>query len=141
MTIPPPAPVPVQIPERLQDLLSWDKKTFANLALVRKDGTPHVSPLWFEWDGEHIIINTARGRVKDNILKRHPAVSMSIMDPDDPYRYILIDGQVVDETEEGAYETICRLSQKYRGHSNFLKTPDQVRVTYKIRPTHVFPVR
>ncbi len=55
---------PAHIPERVQDLLRWDTRAFANLALARRDGTPHVSPVWFDWDGEHIIINTARGRIR-----------------------------------------------------------------------------
>jgi PPOX class probable F420-dependent enzyme len=126
------------IPERLQPILSNDVRAFANLALVRKDGTPHVSPVWFEWDGEHIIINTARERVKDNLLKRRPVVSMSIQDPADPYRYLLITGPVVDETEEGGYEHICDLQQKYHGNRDYPKIPGQVRVIYKVRPEHVF---
>ena len=127
------------IPERLRHLLGDDVKAFASLALTRKDGTPHVSPVWFAWDGENIIINTARDRVKDRILKRRPRVSMSIMDPADPYRYLLITGPVVDETEEGGYEQICALNQKYHGNPNYPKHPGQVRVTYKVRPEEVFP--
>lgn len=126
------------IPERLQPILSNEVRAFASLALVRKDGTPHVSPVWFEWDGEHIIINTARDRVKDNILKRRPVVSMSIQDPADPYRYLLITGRVVDETEEGGFEHICDLQQKYHGNRDYPKIPGQVRVIYKVRPEHVF---
>ncbi len=61
------------IPEKFADLFTKEKKAFAFLALVKKDGTPQVTPLWFDYDGTHIIINTARGRVKDKILKRHPA--------------------------------------------------------------------
>jgi PPOX class probable F420-dependent enzyme len=127
------------IPERLRDLLNDETKAFVNLALVRQDGRPHVSPVWFAWDGEHIIINTARNRVKDRILQRHPIVSMSIMDPKNPYRYLLICGPVVDETEEGGYEMISRLNQKYHGNSDYPKRPGEVRVTYKIRPQDIFP--
>jgi PPOX class probable F420-dependent enzyme len=126
------------IPERLHDILSNDTRAFAHLALNRKDGTPHVSPVWFEWDGQHILINTARGRVKDNILQRKPVVSMSIQDPADPYRYLLITGPVVEETEEGGYEHICELQQKYHGNRDYPKVPGQVRVIYKVRPEHVF---
>jgi PPOX class probable F420-dependent enzyme len=127
------------IPERMRDLLTDDAKAFANLALVRQDGRPHVSPVWFAWDGENIIINTARNRVKDRILKRRPMVSMSIMDPANPYRYLLISGPVVDETETGGYEQICALNQKYHGNPNYPKREGEVRVTYKVRPQDVFP--
>ena len=127
------------IPERLHDLLNDETKAFANLALVRQDGRPHVSPVWFAWDGEHIIINTARNRVKDRILQRRPTVSMSIMDPSNPYRYVLITGPVVDESEAGGYEMISALNQKYHGNPNYPKRPGEVRVTYKIRADDVFP--
>ena len=60
----------VKIPERLADLLGREKKAFAYLALVKSDGTPQVTPIWFDYDGEHFIFNTARGRVKDRILHR-----------------------------------------------------------------------
>ena len=78
----------VTIPEKLKDLLAWEKKAFAQLALVKKDGTPHVTPIWFDWDGTHIIFNTARGRVKDKIMRRRALVAVSISDPADPYRHL-----------------------------------------------------
>ena len=126
-------------PERMRDLLADETKAFANLALVRQDGRPHVSPVWFKWDGENIVINTARGRVKDNILQRKPLVSLSIVDPTNPYRYMLICGPVVEETEKGGYEMISALNQKYHGNPDYPKKPGEVRVTYKIRPQDVFP--
>ena len=129
----------IQIPERLKDLLTDEAKAFAHLALTRKDGTPHVSPVWFAWDGENVIINTARNRVKDRILHRHPRVAMSIPDPTNPYRYLLMTGTVVDETEEGGYEMICALNQKYHGNPNYPKREGEVRVTYKVRAEHVTP--
>ena len=127
------------IPERLRDLLSDEAKSFVQVALTRKDGTPHVTPVWFAWDGENVIINTARNRVKDRILKRHPKVAMSIMDPKNPYRYVLIIGPVVEETEEGGFDMICTLNQKYHGSRDYPKLPGEVRVTYKVRPEAVFP--
>lgn len=126
------------IPVRFSDLLAREKVAFAYLALVLKDGTPHVTPVWFDWDGTHIVINTARGRVKDNVLRRHPVVALCISDPDDPYRYLQIRGRVVAETEEGAYEQICDLNAKYHeGDRNYPRRPGQVRVTYKVLPEWV----
>jgi len=69
------------IPERLQDLLTRQKRAFAFLALVKKDGTPQVTPIWFDFDGQHFIFNTARGRVKDKIMRRGPRVAFVILDP------------------------------------------------------------
>lgn len=117
-------------------MLSREGKAFAFLALTLSDGTPHVTPLWFDWDGTHIIINTARGRVKDKVLKKHPMVAMTIT-ADDPYRYMLVRGRVVTETEEGAYDMICALNEKYHGKYEFKMPHGQVRVTYHILPEEI----
>jgi PPOX class probable F420-dependent enzyme len=124
------------IPEKFADLFSFEKKAFAFLALTMKNGTPQVTPVWFDYDGTHIIVNTARGRVKDKILKRHPIVALAIADPENPYRYAQIHGTVVDETEVGGYEMICRLNQKYHGNPNYPKRAE-TRVTYKILPEKI----
>jgi PPOX class probable F420-dependent enzyme len=129
------------IPERLSDLLSPEKKAFGSLALTLTDGSPQVTPIWFDWDGTTIILNTARGRVKDKVMHRRGKVALSIADPSDPYRYLQIRGRVVDETEEGAYNVICDLRLKYHGDRNFPKNPGEVRVTYKVLPEQVFPKR
>jgi len=129
----------VKIPDRFTDLLAREKKAFACLALVKKDGTPQVTPIWFDYDGTTFIFNTARGRVKDRILHRHPAVAFVISDPADPYRYIQVIGHVVDESEEGGYDQICDLNLKYHGNRNYPLPPGQVRVTYKVLPERVFP--
>jgi PPOX class probable F420-dependent enzyme len=130
--------VSADIPAEFQDLLTREKRAFAHLALALADGSPHVSPIWFDWDGTHIVVNTARGRIKDRVMRRHPPVALSIVDPGDWERYLLIRGRVVEETEEGGFDRICDLSEKYRGHRNFARTPGQVRVTYKILPERVF---
>jgi PPOX class probable F420-dependent enzyme len=132
-------PMPLTIPDRLLDLLGREKKAIAFLALVKKDGTPQVTPVWFDYDGEHIIINTARRRVKDRILHRHPLVALAICDPQDPYRYIQIRGRVVAETETGGYDQICDLNLKYHGDRNYPVRPGEVRVTYKILLEHIQP--
>ena len=126
------------IPESAADLLSWEKKAFAHLALVLADGTPQCTPLWFDYDGTHIIINSAAGRVKDKAMRRQPQVALAISDPDNPYRYIQIRGKVVDITEEGAHEMIDHLSDKYRGEP-FGHIESHIRVTYRILPESVQP--
>jgi PPOX class probable F420-dependent enzyme len=122
------------IPPNFTDLLTREKRAFADLALVLKDGTPQVTPVWFDWNGEQIIINTARGRVKDKVLHRKPVVALMIADPSNPYRYLQIKGRVTAETEEGAYEVICDLQEKYHGNRDYPRRPGEVRVTYKIVP-------
>src|SRR5687767_10550777 len=126
------------IPENVRYLLKWETKAMAFLALVLKDGSPQVTPLWFDWDGTHLIVNTARGRVKDRVLQRKSEVAVGSADPADPYKYVQMKGRVVEECEEGAYEMICRLNEKYPGKPDFAKIPGQVRVTYQILPERVF---
>jgi PPOX class probable F420-dependent enzyme len=126
------------IPESHLDLMTTEKRAIAELAVVLKDGTPQVSPVWFDYADGLIVINTARGRVKDKALHRHPMVALSIRDPDDPYRYLLIRGPVVDETEEGGYDSIQDLNLKYHGVRQYKLGPGMVRVIYKIKPERVF---
>ncbi len=121
-------------PEKFADLLTREKKAFAFLALAKQDGTPQVTPIWFDYDGKHFIINTARGRVKDKILRKHPTVAMLITDPGNPYRYLQVRGKVIDQTEVGGYDMICSLNEKYHGNRNYPKHEGEVRVTYKILP-------
>ena len=125
------------IPEKHADLIQKEKKAFAFLALVKQDGSPQVTPLWFDYDGKHFIINTARGRVKDKILHKHPCVALAIQDPANPYRYMQVLGQVTEESEQGGYEMICRLNEKYHGNPDYPKRPGEIRVTYKISPVRV----
>lgn len=122
------------IPDRARDLLAPEKKAFASLALILADGSPQVTPVWFGWDGTHFILNTARGRVKDKVMHRGGKVALLIVDPDNPYRYLQIRGQVVDEMEEGAYDVICDLNLKYHGNRNYPRNPGEVRVTYHVLP-------
>ncbi len=126
----------VTIPPEQADLLATEKRAFAYLALTLKDGTPQVTPVWFEWDGECVIVNTARGRVKDNVLKRHPTVAVAISDPQNPYRYLQIKGEVVTEDEAGGRAMIDTLSQKYLGKP-YPGYKGETRVTYRIKPLRV----
>ncbi len=126
------------IPENAQYLLARDTKAFAFLALTLSDGTPQVSPIWFDWDGTHIIINTARGRLKDKVLKKKGKVALAIPDPKSTYSYMQIRGTVDSETEEGGYDMICKLNEKYKGKREYPRIPGQVRVTYTILPEQVF---
>ena len=121
------------IPDDYKDLLSWNKKSFAHLALVLRDGTPHVTPVWFDYDGEYMIVNSALGRVKDKVLRRSGVAALAISDPDNPYRYIQIRGKVVEVTEQGARDMIDHLSQKYTGNP-YQWYKGETRVTYRMLP-------
>ncbi len=126
------------IPEKLADLVSEKKKSFANLATVMPDGSPQVTPVWFDMAGGRIRVNTARGRVKERNMKKGSRVALSIMDPENPYRYMQIRGAVVNVTEQGADQHIDSLAKKYLGQDKYpFRTPGEVRVIYEIEPSSV----
>jgi PPOX class probable F420-dependent enzyme len=121
------------VPEKYADLLG--KKTFATLGTLMPDGSPQVTPVWFDYDGKHVRVNSALGRVKDKNMRRDSRVSLSIPDPENPYRYLEIRGKVVDITQNGADDHINGLSQKYLGNPVYpFRQPGEVRVLYKIEP-------
>jgi PPOX class probable F420-dependent enzyme len=121
------------IPEKYLDL--FQKKAFASLATLMPDGRPQVTPVWCDYDGTHVMVNTARGRVKDRNMRRDPRVSLAIMDPDNPYRYLEIRGRVVEATEAGADAHIDKMAKKYLGLDKYPnRQPGEVRVLYKIAP-------
>jgi PPOX class probable F420-dependent enzyme len=123
------------IPDSYLDLLE-KKVTFANLATVLKDGSPQVTPVWFDYTGGKIRVNTARGRVKSRTLKEGAHVALAILDPENPYRYIQIRGTVVSETEQGADAQIDALAKKYLGKDKYpFAQPGEVRVIFEIEPT------
>ena len=121
------------IPESHLDLMQ--KPAFAHLATIREDGTPQVTPVWFDYDGEFVLIDSAEGRLKDRNIRRDPRVTIEIQDPANPYRYLEIRGKVEVVTNEGALEMIDKLSMKYLGQAKYpYARPGEVRVLYKIRP-------
>jgi PPOX class probable F420-dependent enzyme len=124
------------IPEKFADL--FEKPVFGNLGTVMKDGSPQVTPVWVDYDGKFVRINSAKGRVKDKNMRRDPRVSLSLLDPANPYRYLEVRGRVVDITETGADDHINKLSKKYLGNPVYpFRQPGEVRVIYKIEPEKV----
>lgn len=124
------------IPQKYVDLL--EKQAFGNLGTLMKDGSPQVTPVWVDYDGKFVCINSAKGRVKDKNIRRDPRVSVSIQDPANPYRYLEIRGKVVEITENGADDHINKLAKKYLGKDIYpFRQPGEVRVTYKIAPEKV----
>jgi PPOX class probable F420-dependent enzyme len=127
----------VEIPQAFRDLLDG-KKAFANVATVMSDGSPQVTPVWFDTAGGKLRINTARGRVKSRTMKEGAKVAMAIMDPDNPYRYIQIRGTVTRATEEGADAHIDSLAKKYLGKDKYpFRQPGEQRITFEITPEAV----
>jgi PPOX class probable F420-dependent enzyme len=119
------------------DLLQ-QKKAFADLATVMPDGTPQVTPVWFDYSAGKIRVNTARGRTKARNLKPGAPVALAIMDPDNAYRYVQIRGRVTSATEQGADAHIDTLAKKYLGKDTYpFRQPGEVRIMYEIEPVSV----
>lgn len=107
----------------------------AHVATIDADGTPHVTPVWVDTDGEHVIFNTAKGRVKYENLRRNPAVAVSVVDKADDYRTLWIKG-TAEFVEEGADGHIDRMAQKYLGVPEYpFRRPGEERVIVRITPT------
>jgi len=124
------------IPEKFRDLLT--KKAFASLATIMQDGSPQVTPVWFDFDGAHLRINSAKGRVKDKNMRRNRRIALAIQDPENPYRYLGVRGTVEEITETGADAHIDSLAKKYLGQDRYpYRQPGEVRVIYRIRPDRV----
>lgn len=126
----------VAIPEAFREIL--DKKTFVHLATCMKDGAPQVSPVWAEQEGNLIVVNSAKGRIKDRNMRTDARVALSATDPENPYRALMIRGRVVKITEEGADAHIDKLAKKYLDKDKYpFRTPEEVRVKYYIEPIKV----
>lgn len=119
-----------------RDRRLFEDPNVGSLATINADGSPQVSPVWLDLDGDRILINSSRGRVKVRNVERDPRVAVSVFDRNDPETRTLVRGRVVEITEEGAVEHIHAVSRKYDGE-DFTLTPDMVRVILVIRPERV----
>jgi PPOX class probable F420-dependent enzyme len=124
------------IPDKYRDLFT--KRAFASLATLMPDGSPQVTPVWVDLDGNQVIVNSAKGRQKDKNIRRDTRVALAVIDPDNPYRYLEIRGPVVEITEQGADSHIDKMAKKYLGADKYpYRQPTEERVMYKIQPEHV----
>lgn len=125
------------VPEDFHDL--FKRKAYASFATLLPDSTPHVTPVWIDYDGEHILVNTAKGRQKEVNVRRRPEVGVLVLDPEDPYRYVSVQGRVAEITQEGAVEHIDELTQRYMGVDEYPNKGEEMgpRVIIKVRPEKV----
>ncbi|MSQ21866.1 MAG: PPOX class F420-dependent oxidoreductase [Dehalococcoidia bacterium] len=125
-----------KLPAKAVELLR--KPVLAHIATVMQDGSPQVTPVWVDTDGEYILINTAEGRVKTRNVKRNPRVAVSMTDPESPWAGSLwARGTVVEITTAGANDHISFLAKKYTGAERYNFRPGEVRVILKIRPDSI----
>ena len=125
------------IPDGYKDLLEWDTKSFAHIATIGPDGEPQNTPVWFEWDGEHILVSQTKTRQKYKNVQAEPRVALSILDPNNAYRYLELRGRLVriDEDPEKAF--INRMASKYIGQDVYpWSQPADERVVLVIDPEH-----
>ena len=127
----------VAIPEKVQDWLKG--KNFWHLATLHPDGSPQSSPVWGTTDGTYVIVNSAKGRVKDRNVRRDPRVALSAADPENPYEAVEIQGKVVEIIDgQPAEDGIDDLAEKYLGQRPYpYRSPGEQRVIYKIEPTYI----
>ena len=128
-----------RIPESYHDL--FERKTFAHFTTLMPDGTPQTTPVWIDYDVEanRVLVNTARGRRKERNVRERPAVSVSMTDPDDGYRYVSVRGTVETVTTEGAIEQIDALARRYMDVEEYPHHGEEggPRVQIRIRPDRV----
>lgn len=126
-----------EIPAGFQDLLNHPK-ALAHLATVMPDGSPQVTPVWFDFTSGHIRVNTAKGRTKERNMQEGSPVALSIVDPGNDYRYIQIRGRVSRETTDGADAHIDSLAKKYLGKEEYpFRQAGEERVTFEIEPVSI----
>jgi len=114
----------------------FSKRAFAHLATLMPDGSPQLSPVWVDYDGQYVLVNTSRGRQKDSNVRRDPRVALAIQDPDNPYRKLLLRGKVLEIIADGAEEHIDILAVKYTGEKYAWRTEGMVREILKIKVEH-----
>jgi PPOX class probable F420-dependent enzyme len=113
-------------------------KNFAHLATIMPDGSPQVSPVWIDREGDVILVNTAVGRVKQKNSARDPRVAISVVNQENPYEKVIIRGRVIAQTFEGAEAHIDKLAKKYTGAIKYQRSrPDEKRIMFRIEPLKI----
>jgi PPOX class probable F420-dependent enzyme len=126
------------IPASHTDLLK-EKRALAALATLNADGSPQVTPVWVDFDGSNVLVNTAMGRVKTKNLEREPRVALTVIDPENPYRHLGLQGRATEITESGADAHIDKMAKKYLDKDTYpFRASGEVRVIVKIAPSKVY---
>ena len=122
------------IPESHKDL--FDKPSFGSFTTLMPDGSPQTTPVWVDYDHGKVIVNTALGRQKDKNVRRDPRVAVTLIDPQNPYRYMEVRGKVDEITQQGADQHIDKMAKKYLGKDKYpFAQPGEQRVLLKITPS------
>ena len=121
-------------PDKYLDL--FQKKAFGAFTTLMSDGSPQTTPVWVDYQGGQLWVNSAVGRMKDKNVRRDPRVAVAVSDPDNPYRYVEVRGRVREITQSGADQHIDAMAKKYLGQDKYpFRQPGEQRVLYKIEPS------
>ena len=124
------------VPESHKDL--FQKRAFGSFTTLMPDGSPQTTPVWVDFDDGKVIVNTAMGRQKDKNLRKDPRVAITLIDPDNPYRYLEVRGTVSEITQDGAEQHIDKMAKKYLDKDKYpFAQPGEKRVLYKIEPQKI----
>jgi PPOX class probable F420-dependent enzyme len=130
----------VQLSDRARALI--EGTNLGNIATVMPDGSPHVVPVWIDYDAGNVLVNTAEGRQKLKNIRHDPRVAMDIVNNDNPYEMVALRGHVVEVTHEGADAHIDKLAKKYLGRDTYpFRQPGEQRVIVRIEPDKVSDYR
>jgi PPOX class probable F420-dependent enzyme len=122
--------------EKARALIS--RPVLASLATLNPDGSPQITPLWVDLDGDDVVFNTAQGRKKARNLERDARVAVTVIDPDDPYNVVAFQGTVTDVTADGADAHIDALAKKYLGVDSYpMRREGEVRIRVTVRTDHI----
>jgi len=114
------------------------RPVLASLATIAADGSPQITPLWIDVEGDDLVVNTSQGRAKARNMERNPKVAVCVVDPDDPFNIVAVHGTVTEITTEGADDHIDALAKKYMGVDTYpMRQEGEVRVKIKIHPDKI----
>jgi PPOX class probable F420-dependent enzyme len=129
--------MPTSLKGRARELV--EAPNFANVATLRRDGTPHVVPTWVDVDNGTVVLNTAEGRIWPENARRDPRLTITVQNHENPYEFVMIRGRVVEDTHEGADESIDELAKKYLGVDEYpFRQPGEERILFRVKPEQVF---
>lgn len=113
----------------------FKEPNLATVATIRRDGSPQLTPVWIDWDGENVVFNTAEGRVKPRNIRRNPVVGVQVVDANDPYRWVSVSGHA-EIVEDRAEQHINELSHRYNG-KDYNYVDGEKRLIVRVRPERV----